>query len=272
MTFAAFEESIEQGRTISLYRFSLAGKFWYYTSADADIMRSSKVWKAIPISDSGYNQTGEAATDALTITCSMQAIPAQIHGQYPPSQIMTVSVFETHEGDQEVRAKYAGEITAGSVVQPGAFEFTCEDLSTIVDRAGLRFVWQRNCGYALYDPATCKVDKSLYAVPATVTEIDGGTITLTGLSGQPDGRFNGGYVEWTDPVRGQELRAVEVHEGDQLLMFGAADGLEVGLDVFVYPGCARNTDACGFFNNLGNYGGIPAMQGESPFDGNPVFY
>lgn len=269
MAFEPLEYSIEDGRPIYFYRFSLNDNFWRYTSADADIARNEVTWTAIPVADDGPNQTGEAVQDALRITISTEAVPAQLYMQYPPARPVQVAIFIGHEGDNQMRAIYQGEITQANVPQPGTMIFTCETIASTMAREGLRLGWQRSCPYALYDPVTCRVNKEAFKATATVLGVNGNTVLLSSL---PNPNFGGGFVEWTDEVRGIERRGIESQEDYVIVMFGTADGIVEGMELNCYPGCARTTSACASFNNLPNYGGIPAFQGKSPFDGTTVFY
>ena len=272
MAFEPLEESIEDGRPLVFYRFSLNDKVWRYTSADATLVKGGFTWEAVPIRDDGANQTGEATQDALRITTVTSIVPADIYMHYPPARIIQVAIFVAHEGDAEMLATYQGEITQFNIPEPGTAVFTCETLSATMQREGLRLGWQRTCPYALYDPVTCKVDKTLFAVAGVVGTVVGNVITVASLAAQPLGRFSGGFLEWIDPVRGLERRGIESHAGASLALFGTSDGIDPGLNVTCYPGCARTTSACISFNNRPNYGGIPRMDGKSPFDGSPVFY
>lgn len=279
MTYIANEWSLEEGRPIRLYRFSLGDKFWYYTSADGDVQRMMSeggvmkmvTFLAVPISDDGINQTGESTSDALTITSASSITPSQLYAVYPPATPVQVALLDTHEGDMEVVTIYMGEITGRNEPNPGTTTFTVETVMATLSREGLRLGWQRACPYALYDPVTCRVNKALWAKTGPVTAISENTIDLPAAEAYADRRCDGGFIEWTDPVRGIERRAVETHVGARLVLYGVPFGLTVGMAVTVYPGCARTTDACAEFNNLGNYGGAPSLQGKSPFDGTPVF-
>jgi uncharacterized phage protein (TIGR02218 family) len=273
MTFAAYEESIEDGMPIFLYRFTLNDKVWRFTSADGDITTTEGVWTAVPIADDGVKQTGESATDALTITASSAIAPVELYIHYPPSSKIQVAILTFHQDDLGVNTVYVGEVTQVNVPTPGTAVLTCETLSSSLKRAGLRYGWQRTCPYALYDEITCKVDKTLWGVPAIITSIVDAVLTAPALAPATVNRYAGGFLEWTDPVRGIERKAIENSSIDgQLTIFGSMTGLEVGLNIIVYPGCLRTLGACSSFNNLVNYGGVPSMPGWSPFDGTPVFY
>lgn len=271
MTFEYDETSIEDGRPIRLYRFSLNGNFWFYTNADADIEKAEQTWVAVPITDNGINQTGEASSDAMEVTTTTAIVPSQLYMSFPPARPIQVAIFEAHEDSEDIRATYVGEVTGHNVPQPGTSVFTVETISATMAREGLRLGWQRNCPYALYDPVTCKVNKDAYGIEAVVDSVVDNIVNVSELDGEDAGRFDGGFVEWFDIVRGIERRGIEQQVGGALTMFGTADGIVEGMSVIAYPGCPRTTDGCSTFNNLPNYGGAPGMQGKSPFDGTPVF-
>ena len=275
MSYNDFESSIENGLPSRLYRFTLNDKVWRYTSAEVDETLGGFVWKAgSSISDDGVKQTGESTSDGLTITASSDIEPAQIYMHYPPSRPMQVAIFHHHPADYdgEVVAIYAGEVLQVNIPTPGTATIPCATISASMQRTGLRLAWQRSCPYALYDPATCKVDKSAYAVPAVATAAEDGFLEATALAAHPPGYFNGGFIEWVDPDRGVERRAIEYHvTGGLIKLFGSSVGTAVGMSFTAYPGCPRTTAGCNSFNNIANYGGIPDLEGRSPFDGNPVF-
>lgn len=275
MAYNYFETSVDQGRPLFLYRFSLGESVWRYTSADSDVVLGSDTWTAVPISDDGMKQTGEAVTEAMTITASSKITPAQMYLSYPPSRQIQVSILALHDGDTETRAVYAGEVTQCNVTQPGTVKLTCETLSATMAREGLRLTWQRSCPYALYDPVTCKVNKTAFSAAALVTAQESNVLTVPSLSSFAAGYFSGGFVEWSDPVRGRERRGIEEHTNDGevlLTLFGGAAGIDTGAMLDVFPGCSRNVAGCTKFNNLLNYGGVLKLAGKSPFDGSAVFY
>ena len=273
MAFDYLESSLEEGRPIYLYRFTLNGKVWRYTSADADITAGGAPWTAVPIRDDGVKLTGESVTDALTITAASSIEPAQIYARFPPSQPMAVAILRTHDEDfDDIKVVYIGEVTQSNIPTPGTAVFTCETLASTMKREGLRLAWQRDCPYALYDQVTCRVNKAAFGVTAVATLAENAHLQAAALAAYPAPYFAGGFVEWNDPDRGIERRGIEAQGADGLIrLFGTGDGTSVGMTFTAYPGCARTTAACKTFGNLLNYGGVPDLAGESPFDGNPVF-
>lgn len=276
MSFDAFESSVEQGRPVFGYRFTLGPTVWRYTSAAEDFTDSDgNVWTAVAISDDGVKQTGESTTDALSLKAPITIGPVQVHMTTPPATPIQVAIMRTHVSDDEKQMVvfYSGEVSQVNYPTPGQATLTCQTTSASMQRSGLRLPWQRACPYALYDPLTCKVDKTAYAVTLRILSVDGFTVTTDAAGGQADGYFNGGFLEWDHPVRGKEFRGIETHVGNVLAIFGMTDDMYAGLVVTAYPGCTRTLSTCGGkFNNQLNYGGIPNLPGRSPFDGNPVFY
>lgn len=270
MALDAYESSVEQAQPIYLYAFSLNGRVWRYASCAFDVTTpDNNVWVATPISHSGVSQTGEATTDALTIEASTQIAPVQVYMINPPIRPIAIQIFQKDAVDDEVVAIYVGDISQVNFPEPGKATVTCETLSVSMRREGLRLGWQRTCPYALYDPVNCKANKAAFAVTATITSVNGFTITVDGAV--IDTIYAGGFFEWMHPVKGLEMLTIEAQNGNTLTVFGTTADLYPGLQISMYRGCRRTPADCASFNNFDNYGGIPAMPGKSPFDGNPVF-
>lgn len=264
------EDSSEYSRPLVLYLFNLNDKTWAYTSADSEVTRTIGsdpiVFSPVPINHDGISQTGDSPSDTLTLSASSMIEPAQIYMGFVPSSPIVLRIFETQEDDDEVRVIYMGEIKGHEITEPGTSTFTVELFGASMAREGLRLSWNRSCPYALYDQMTCKVNKEAFKVTGTIESITGNVVSVASMAGTAEDVYSGGFIEWTDSVRGVERRAIEKQNNSALTMFGTAEGLTVGLEVSVYRGCARTTDACISFSNIMNYGGVPALIGKSPFD------
>lgn len=275
MSYDTIERSVEAGQPIYFYRFKLGTTGWFFTAADHDVPVAGSdppnVWKSVAIRDDGVKQTGEAVADALSITAPVNIGPVQVHLTAPPPSAIQVAIYHGHLGNSEIRRVYSGEVSS---VKPGVVEATiiCETTAATMQREGLRLGWQRTCPYALYDSLTCKVSKSSYGVAMTITSVQGFYAFVDHGEDHADNYFGGGFVEWDHPIRGREFRGIELHNGNQFLIFGTVDDMYPGLRITAYPGCSRTSSTClNKFNNLGNYGGVPGMPGKSPFSGDPVF-
>lgn len=272
MSYDTIERSIEGGRPIHLYRFTLGSTVWRYTSADEDLVLDGVTWTAVPINDSGVKLTGETSVDALTITASIDIGPAQVYMTSPPAEPILVERLATHEGLLIPLINYVGEVSQVNFPNPpGQCVITSQTLSATMRRNGVRIGYQRTCPYALYDQATCKVNKASFAVSLTITDVVGTAVTVSGMPSVADGYFTGGLFEWSQPVIGNRTMFIEAHAGSVFTAFGDTSDLYPGLTITAYPGCLRTMAACQAFGNLDNYGGFPWMPGKSPFDGTPFF-
>lgn len=275
MPFLEQEQSIEDGRPIQFYAFTLGSVTWRYTSADENLNAGGYDWIAAAISDDGVKQTGETIVDAMTIVAPSWIGPAQVFMGGAPSRSVLITIYSKHEGDAEMAAVYVGEITQiNHAPVPGACRITCETLTSSMQREGLRLGWQRTCPYALYDPVTCKVNKALWATPFVVLAIDGFTVTIELATARADGYYNNGFAEWTHPIRGVEYMPIDTHAAGSpttLTLLGHPGDLFVGAQGVAYPGCNFTPASCQGFSNYDNYGGVPDLPGKSPFDGSPVF-
>lgn len=278
---------------VFLYEFTLNGRTWRYTSnAENVIDVDNNVWEACPISDDGIKQSGEATADALTITASVDTVPARLFVYAAPSRVMEVSKYRAEFAEKErvldltgvvstpesrvlpvvnKRAMYVGEVTQCSFPTPGSAVMTCETISASMRREGLRLPWQKQCPYAVYDPSTCRLDKTLWDFPASVISIDGASVTLSTAGTNPDGFLAGGFIEYEHPVKGTETLQIEAQAGAVIVIFGSTVELWAGMSVTAYPGCNQTPDRCKYFDNYPNYGGIESLPGKSPFNGDPVF-
>lgn len=274
MAYNQFEAATYDGRPSHLYQFIIGNKAWFVTSADSDISAGGNLYKALGVSDNGVSQTGEAQTDGMVLQVPITFDVVSLFVNTPPVEDVTVRRFRKHENDDEIACNYVGTIINVNFTTPGVAELTCQTLSPTMQRNGLRLTWQRGCPYALYDQATCKVNKEKYKITTEVDTADAGNITVkANLAAFGDHYFTGGFIEWTDRrTGGPNRRGIQEHIGNTITLLGRSDGIAQGDPVYLYPGCSRIAEVCDAkFDNMANYGGIPHMPGKSPFSGDPIF-
>lgn len=278
LTYDQLESSRDAGRPIEFYRFILGSLTWYYSTAEYPITVAGIDWVPAAIVSEAINQTGEYARDALKIECPSSIAPAQLFMTAAPSKFVDVAIGYKHVDSDEIVIGYMGQVRQCGFPVPGRARLLCESLSSTFSREGLRLGWQRSCPYALYDPLTCKVDKSLWKIDCTVLNIDGFTLQVDLADPKTTGYFDGGFIEWIHPIRGTEFLWIETHTvvtaaeaNGTFVISGDPGELFEGAVASAYPGCDFTPAACQAFNNYDNYGGVPDMPGKSPFDGDPVF-
>lgn len=273
MTFSTIETSNQDGRPLFLYEFALGTQIWRYTSADTPVTSGGNLYAPIMIDDDGVKQTGEVQTDNFNIRMPFNSPVPQLFQVTPPINPITVKRLGKHEDDVDWVITYVGFINQVNASEPGLAELECITLSPTMQRNGLRLTWQRGCPYALYAPATCKVDKNNFAVTVTVTTAAAGQVSGAEFALMEDGWFNGGFIEWTAQATGSlERRGIDSHLGTTIRLLGKSDGILEGMAVKAYPGCLRIASVCDSkFNNLVNYGGFPHLPGKSPFGADPLY-
>lgn len=274
MSFYTEEISNQDASPIRLYEFERGSLHWYYTSADRDISWNGNVYKAIPASDQGITQSGEAQSNVFQLTMPTGNPVVEMYRNTPPSDTIFLTIRNTHEFDtlEEAPVQWIGYITDVQRPTSDSAIVSCSALSASFNRPGLRLTWMRTCPNVLYDD-NCGVNKDAYKVGAAVTSMDGTTVVAAALANYPQDYFSGGFIEWQIATDVWERRGIEQYLTDGTLkIFGRTDGMNVGLTFYVYPGCTRTIDICNSrFNNVPNYGGIKDLPGKSPFDGSPIF-
>lgn len=275
MTFDTIERSNYDGRPLRLYEFSIGTLYERYASSEENVTLpatpSPHVYKAIPISDSGFVHSGDGQSNETTITLPSSAPIAQLFNTVPPSEELWIAIREMHYGDTEAPIVWVGTVSSSRQTGLAVTEFTCQLLTASFERNGLRLGWGRQCPHALYD-RNCRVNKASFATAIMVESLTGNIVVSAALDSFPVGYFNNGFYEFSMIPGVMERRAIELHYGGSFLVLGTTEGLSVGGYILVYPGCARTTVECiNKFNNLSNYGGIPHLPGKSPFSGDPIF-
>lgn len=281
MAFDTYENSNFDGVPVRLYEISYGGDAWRYNSSDRNLTVGGVEYVACAISDDGFDQSGEATSETLSITCPASLEIVRRYRGTPPSSTILVRVRELHYDDvgyiagglTSVPIVWQGELTGVREQDSATAILTANMLTISFKRGGLRLSWQRQCPHFVYD-SNCRLNKASFAVAVTGT-INATKITVsTDISGYAANYFDGGFVEWTDPVTGtKEMRGIELQEGSVLNLLGTIDNIEGTSASFkIYPGCRRTIDYCqSVFNNHANYGGVPHLPGRSPFDGNPIY-
>jgi uncharacterized phage protein (TIGR02218 family) len=271
MTTAQREISVENGQPIRCYEFARGPLRWMYNGSDRDIEVGNKLFKTCPVRDSGIRFTGQASADPLTVTLPSDVDVCQMYMGAPPSDVVSLTVWDTHFGETDYMISWIGSISNVRRVSRSTCEITCGSLTASLGKPGLRLSWRKSCPLTLYD-SNCRADPNLFRVVGRVQNFDGLVVLVPSASGFPDRWFAGGYLEWEFEQGVMERRGIRDHVGNNLSLLGGTYGLEPGKTVNLYPGCNRTTAVCDSkFNNIPNYGGVPGLPGVSPFDGNPVF-
>lgn len=346
MTSETREVSFDEGVPIKLFRFTRGSLHWYYTSADRSIELEGNTYSPTQISHTEIRDGAERNKANIKIKMPKDLPVAGNWRPYPPNDRISVTILTQHSGEDDYLADWIGRC-----VQPQFDDYWLTIISepslTLARRGGRGRVWQRGCDLMLYSQGLgkCNVNPEPIAVPATLTAVDGTTLTaaefdnairtlagstlewtnaeeeleqrsilthdgetitidtagddlaigsnvtaytvplwklatITAVDGLtltadafgdfPSGRLAGGFIEWARSDGLIERRSIDSHTGTSIVIdYGAAD-LAEDLQLKAYPGCNQTWTDCQFYANEKNYGGELHMPGRDYYDGNPV--
>lgn len=273
MSFDAREHSLALGQPIRLYLFKRGVFHWSYNTSDRDITWNNEVFKGLRggISDSGIAQSGDPESDRLTITAPADLEVAQLFRGMPPSDEISLVIYDLHWGDSEVLASWMGTIAGVNWPKVDTASITCLSEEAGMEQPGLTDTFSRTC-WAVLGDLWCGVDLNTYRVAVQIQSISGTTVSSGGAAAYPDGHFTGGFAEWPIGNGNYDRRHIERHQGSNLVMLAGTAGMPTSGVLRIYPGCDFMITTChGKFGNKDRFRGEPQLQGESPYDGNQVW-
>lgn len=270
MTYDTRERSVDGGAPVELYQFARGTIVQRFTSADADFELDSETFTAAVLQRGQIETSAERARNALSITCPRDFPIAELFRVTPPTEVIMLTVMRVHRGDTDAAVIWMGRVLncewSGSVAR-----LNCEPVISSLRRVGLRRKYQRQCPHVLYmqGPGQCNVSRATHSTVATVTAVSGLVLSVDSLASKP---YAGGFVEWETPAGEIERRFISSFAGTDLTLSQAFQGITVGQEVTVSPGCDHTMATCQtVYANLPNYGGFPFIPSKNPFDGTPVY-
>jgi uncharacterized phage protein (TIGR02218 family) len=270
MAFDPIERSADQGAPVEIYTFTRGSIVWRHTSADTDQEVEFQTYKRAVIRRGGIEQGSEMNRSGLKLTVPRDFPIAELYQVAPPSDAITLTLRQYHAGDGELVVVWSGRIIAVTFSDSQA-EINLEPIGTSLRRTGLRRLYQRQCPHVLYGSA-CGLAAVSYRLTAEVSAVSALNITAAALAGQPDGYWEGGFLEWEVAAGVYERRFIFGHTGDTVEVDTVPLGLTPGTEVNFYPGCDHSLATCaGKFSNEANYGGMPYIPLKNPYGSDPVY-
>lgn len=264
MSYTVREQSAFSGHPLELYRFSLAGEQWLYTSADHEVAYGADLYQPGFIKRSGFTRGGDTRKSTIEIELAASNPVALLFRTGWLTTTMIVTIFRHHYEDADFSVLWKGRVTgckwAGSVAT-----LTSDSVFTLFRRAGLRRVYQIGCPHVLFGSA-CGLNQAAWAVGSTAATVNGNQLTVTGAGAYPAGYFTGGMLQ-----AGSEYRMITAHSGTAIALVDVIAGMADGAPVTLWPGCPRNISTCASrFNNVVNFGGLPYLPSRNPFSGDAL--
>lgn len=288
MTYATYEESREDGGPVQCYLFRYgveAGEFYAYTNhtAELTIDHGGSVgeitYTPVPVQRDSITSNGTLDKSSLQISLDVGTDLAELFRVYPPSNVVTLTIYEGHleDGEEEFVVVWVGRIIAAGREGSG-LTLSGEPVSTQLRRPGLRRNYQYGCPHVLYGPQ-CGASKPAATVTSTVASVAGSTVTLTsGWEGAlPAAKFLRGVLEWVGAGGGTERRTIIRIAGNILTLSGIPKDLVATDAVSVVLGCnhkafaSQGGDCEPLHGNINAYGGQPWIPVRNVINANPYY-
>ncbi len=272
MSYAATETSKYLNSPVEIYEFNQRNvEIFRYTSADKDVSFGGFVYEKIPLKRGKIEQSQDISRANLKLRMprSMPLVTGFI--AQPPSNVIDVTIRRFHRLDpaNEVIVLWTGRLFNVDF-KGDVCVISCDPLITALNRTTLRRVYQIPCPHIIYHSA-CKVDEVNYRENATLTAVNGLTVSSTTFGGKADGYWTGGVIRIIKSGM-PHSRSILRHEGKDAELDLTIPGLLSGDVVETAPGCNRSISTCeDKFNNEDNYGGYPYMPIVNPMGGVPIW-
>lgn len=258
MAFDDFELSRWLGKPLHLFQFIRQGTILRFANADRDVVIGGFTYVAANISRSEIRQTVERAKDSLKLNLAYFLTPdpppegypsTQVLGDwwrpYIPSDPIKVICLSTHYGDTDPPLVE----WMGWAIQPefGDLELvlSCDPNPPAGEPRNQGARYQRGCFKTVYSTGIrgCNLDPAPFTVAATLTDVDGLTLTAPEFAGSvlP---LAGGTLYWTRTDGIEEERPIMAASGTTVqVLYGGAE-LATGLAVTALPPCPQTWAAC----------------------------
>lgn len=266
MAYDVFEASVEAGRPIELYTFTIGAEVFRYTSAEDVVSYSSNDYQPRPMDrNSPTLSSSENGRQQLELTLPKDDPISQRYIAIVPATRVELEVLRFHRDDSPNGfILWQGRITSARFENQGT---VCRLFSVSSEAAltrptpGRKF--QGLCNFVLYD-GFCQVVKANFKHTDDVVAESGREITVNGiLSAKGASWAVGGTIEV-----GSEKRLIVAQSGDDLTLQIAFPESLIGVEVSVYAGCDHTLATCNSkFSNADRHGGFPFVPKRDPAKG-----
>lgn len=263
MSYTTLENSQQEAKPEFRYEFVGMGSTVRYTSAPFDYSDGVNTWSAVAIGHTEISQTGDISRDGVKISLprdnafAMGFVDGRVDG------VTSLTIYRVLATDSVVYWK--GRVTSGKLTR-SVIEIECESVLASVRRAGLQPRYMKMCIHPLYGRG-CNLNIADWSVgPASVSAIADNVLTIPTASGQPDGWYFGGTLQF-----GDIHRLIVQHVGNKITLLRGIVGLTTSSVVYIAPGCDHSPEKCNdTFSNIANFGGYPWLPEKNPMGGSSI--
>lgn len=237
---------------------------------------AATVYTPTPITRSEITESGTMDKKEVSIQVPAATDIAKLFLGWPPSQVVTLAIYEAELNDESKEALIAwtGRVL-GATIAGSLATLRCESLYTGLRRNGVKRRYQYGCPHRLYG-SMCGASKAGGTYETTVAGVSGAEVSFaSGWSGSvaPE-KFIGGYVSWERADGRPELISVlDAPDETTLLLAGRPPELFASTAVKVVLGCNHTLGDCqNLHNNAPNFGGCAYIPSKNPVGIRNNFY
>jgi uncharacterized phage protein (TIGR02218 family) len=282
MSFGSQEESRQLGEPVNLYQFRYgpgANDVFCYADCEEEVVFNGLTFIPTPIDRDNITSKTSLDKAELEIRTLQDTQLANLFRYYPPSEVVTLVIFQGHNQDisQQWLAAWSGRVL-GFKIDGNMAHYTCLPVSTSMQRPGLRRHYQYGCPHLLYGQGAgrCNANKAAATITRTVSALFSNAIELPN-SWETDSarklKYANGMIEWTGGGRTERRTILDIQSDNRLLLSGPVRNLTVGATVSISLGCNHKMDDCAsLHNNIVNFGGQPYIPLKNPVGIRNNFY
>ena len=259
MTYLAEEGSIESGRPIEVYIFTVGTTIYRFTSAAEEVTVGGNLYSPVTISREAISLGTEDRSSAMVVNVSGDNPVAQLFTRNSPTNKIILEIIRVHFADlTDTRSIWKGEVAEVQWYKNTAeARIMCRPVEGAADAATPRYDSGIQCPYMLYD-SFCTVAEASFKFTGTASSVSGNQLVVSGLDG------GGRGVGWATAGKirfGSDVRLILEHKATDTLILGSPFFMSPnGLSVDVFAGCDHTVATCNSkFANLVNFGGRPEV-------------
>jgi uncharacterized phage protein (TIGR02218 family) len=260
MSYDSIEQSGSGAQPWEIYLFQTTGKSFLLTSSDEPIVYLGQEYDPTTISRTELDHTNDVISGQIKITIPPSHPLAAEFIPYLPPTPMEITIFGGHFGDSDVVVLFTGNVASSLFTDQ--CELTCNSDLYRLQRQIPKKLYQAPCAHVFGDTG-CGINLALFTTAGTIASVDvtGTVLHVSAFNGLAHS-LRGGYL-----VRGQDVRMIVDHTGDQVTLLTGIGDLEVDQAVSGVAGCQHTYPACQSYNNVPQFFGFDLMPATNPFDG-----
>jgi uncharacterized phage protein (TIGR02218 family) len=261
MSYLTDDKSAHGGRPRELYAFTGTFLNYYYTSGPVPVDFGGHTYVPIPIKRSEV-AAGSQDDDGLALQIDVPATleMVQVYAFQVAPPFLKLTIYRYHDISEWVPywQGLVGQVNVGK----GTATLRSPSILELILTGNIpNAFYQTPCNHVLFDQL-CKVPEADWTQIATVTAIDGRTISVTTI-GTLDTQLVGG-----EAVLGSgESRMIVTQSGTDITVNYPYASVEIGDAITVTAGCDLkwDGDCINKFNNGDNFGGFAFIPPDNIF-------